>query len=188
MKSISQVWWVFLVIGVVNLIVGVVAIVHPGFTLLAVGIVLGIYLLLAAVTAIVEGITGASDSRAVSIILGLIALIAALVCLRRPGDSLLALVVAVGIFLIAAGVVRIVLAFVLPPPRGLALLTGATEIAFGILVLALPDVSLGTLIVLAGITMIVRGIFDIVAAFGIRRLRDVDAARPVSAAGPGLAT
>ena len=125
----------------------------------------------------------AAESRAANIILGIVALIAALICLRRPGDSLLAIVVVVGIFLVAAGVVSVVRAFVLPPPRGLALLVAGIEIGFGILLLALPDVSLGTLAILVGISMLVRGVYDIVIAFGIRRIRDTEAARPVA---PGV--
>lgn len=186
MKPISRVWWVFLVVGVLNVIVGVLAIAHPDFTLLALGIVLGIYLLIAAVIAIVEGISGDAESRAANIILGVVALIAGLICLRRPGDSLLAIVVVVGIFLVAAGVVSVVRAFVGPPPRGLALLVAGIEIAFGILLLALPDVSLGTLAILVGISMLVRGVYDIVIAFGIRKIRDTEAARPVAPAEPGL--
>src|SRR4051794_35763865 len=76
---ISRIWWVVLVIGVLNVIVGVLAVIHPGFTLLALGIVLGFYLLLAAFTAILEGITGDADSRAMSIVVGVVALIAGLI-------------------------------------------------------------------------------------------------------------
>jgi uncharacterized membrane protein HdeD (DUF308 family) len=188
MKPVSRFWWLFLVIGVLNLIVGAVAIAHPGFTLLALGIVLGVYLLLAAATAIVEGVTGASESRAMSIILGVVALIAALICLRRPGESLLAIVLATGIFLTAAGVVRVVQAFVLPPPRGLGVLFGGLEVALGVLVLSLPRVSLGTLAILAGLSMLARGVFDIIAAFELRRLRDADAREPITAAGTRVAT
>ena len=41
-----------------------------------------------------------------SAILGVIALIAGLICVRRPGESLLAVVIVVGIYLVAAGVIR----------------------------------------------------------------------------------
>src|SRR4051812_33219292 len=107
-KPISHVWWVFLVAGILNLIVGVLAVIHPDFTLLALGIVIGFYLLLAAVMAIVEGISGTADSRALSIVAGIVALIAGIVFIRRPGDSLLALVVVAGIYLVAVGVLRFV--------------------------------------------------------------------------------
>src|SRR3954469_6292510 len=96
LKPISHVWWMFLVAGILNLIVGVVAIIHPGFTLLALGIVLGFYLLIAATMGIVEGISGSAESRALSIVLGVVALIAGIVCIRRPGESLVAIVIVAG--------------------------------------------------------------------------------------------
>jgi uncharacterized membrane protein HdeD (DUF308 family) len=184
MQPIARLWWVVLVVGIINVVAGVLAVIHPGFTLLALGIVLGVYLLLAAMSALIDGITGDTESRAVSIVLGVVALIAALICLRRPGDSLLALVVALGIYLIAVGLVRIVLAFGAGEGRGLVMLVGAIDAVLGILLLALPDVSLATLAILVGISMLVRGIFDIVAAFKLHGMHGT-AAPP---AGAGLAT
>src|SRR3954468_455333 len=158
LKPISHVWWMFLVVGILNLIVGIVAVIHPGFTLLALGIVLGFYLLLAAIVAIVEGISGAAESRGLSIVLGVIALIAGIVCVRRPGESLLALVVVAGIYLVASGAIRFALAFALPGPRGLPITVALLEAALGILILALPELSLGTLAILFGIGMLVHGV------------------------------
>lgn len=184
---ISRTWWVFVVVGVLNVIIGLLAIAHPGFTLTALGIVLGIALLIGALTALVAGLTGETESRALSVILGVIGILAGLICLRRPGDSLLVLVVAIGLYLVAVGVVRIVVAFAEPGPRSIPLLVGALEIVLGILVLALPDVSLGTLAILFGIAVLFHGVTDIVTGLGLRRLRDTDAAA-VRTAGPGLAT
>ena len=87
------------------------AIVYPDVTLLAVGIIFGFYLLLAGVFELVEAIVGDPASRALSAIVGVVALIAGLICLRRPGDSLLALVVVLGAYLIVTGVARLVRAF-----------------------------------------------------------------------------
>src|SRR4051794_2585328 len=174
----SRVWWVVLVAGVLNLIVGVVAIIHPGFTLLALGIVLGFYLLLAAIMAIVEGISGAAESRALSIVLGIVALIAGVICIRRPGESLLAIVIVAGIYLVAFGAIRFALAFALPGPRAAQITTALLEAALGILILALPELSLGTLAILFGIGMLIHGLFDLVTAFSLRGVGRTGAAVP----------
>jgi uncharacterized membrane protein HdeD (DUF308 family) len=180
-QPISRLWWMFLVAGILNLIVGIVAVIHPDFTLLALGIVLGFYLLLAAVMAIVEGISGAAESRALSIVLGIVALIAGIICIRRPGESLLALVVAAGIYLVAVGVLRFVMAFTVPGPRGLPITVALLEVILGILILSLPHVSLGTLALLFGFSMLVRGVWDIFTAFAVRGARDTTAAAPPAA-------
>jgi uncharacterized membrane protein HdeD (DUF308 family) len=177
-KPISHVWWVFLVAGILNLIVGILAVIHPDFTLLALGIVIGFYLLLAAVMAIVEGISGTADSRALSIVAGIVALIAGIVFIRRPGDSLLALVVVAGIYLVAVGVLRFVLAFTIPGPRGLPITAALLEVILGVLILALPKVSLGTLALLFGFSMLIRGVWDVYTAFALRRAGETSAAVP----------
>jgi uncharacterized membrane protein HdeD (DUF308 family) len=174
----SHVWWVFLVAGIANLIVGIVAIIHPGFTLLALGIVLGFYLLVAAFMAIIEGISGTAESRALSIVLGIVALIAGVICIRRPGESLLAIVVVTGIYLVAFGAIRFALAFAVPGPRAMPLTVALLEAALGILILSLPELSLGTLAILFGIGMLIHGLFDLITAFTLRGADHTGAAVP----------
>ena len=41
----------------------------------------------------------------------MLSIIAGIVCLRRPGESLLALVIVLGIYLIVAGIIRFIRAF-----------------------------------------------------------------------------
>src|SRR4051812_49739739 len=91
--QLAKEWWLLAVLGVVSLVCGVLAIVYPDVTLLAVGIIFGFYLLMAGVFELVEAVGGDPPSRALGAIVGIGALPAGLVCLRRPGDSLLALVV-----------------------------------------------------------------------------------------------
>ena len=85
------------VLGVVSLVCGVLALVYPGITLLALGVILGFYLILGGRRRALDAIMGDAASRVLSAIVGVLALIAGLVCLRRPGESLLALVVVLGI-------------------------------------------------------------------------------------------
>src|SRR3954463_13785738 len=109
--SIARMCWLFVVLGVICVATGIAAVVWPDITLLALGLLAGIFLLVVAMMEIIDAITGDPGGRAISAILGVIALIAGLICIRRPGESLLALVIAVGIYLVAAGVIRVVRAF-----------------------------------------------------------------------------
>ena len=183
--QIAKEWWLFAVLGVVSLVCGVLAIVYPDVTLLAVGIIFGFYLLMAGVFELVEAIVGDPASRALSAIVGIVALIAGLICLRRPGDSLLALVVVLGAYLIVTGVARLVRAFASVEHRGLSLLSAVVDLILGILILSWPDESLVTLAVFFGISLIFRGVFALVAAFQLRKLRNddgADVAPPITAA------
>jgi uncharacterized membrane protein HdeD (DUF308 family) len=169
--QIARNWWMFALLGLICVATGIAAIVWPGITLLALGLIFGIYLLIAAVIEIVDAITGPPGGRAISAILGVIALIAGLICIRRPGASLLAIVIAVGIYLIASGVIRIVLSFETSEGRGWAIGLGAIDAVIGIVILAWPDLGLATLAVFFAISMLFRGVFAIVLGFKLRALR-----------------
>jgi uncharacterized membrane protein HdeD (DUF308 family) len=170
--AVARNWWLFVVLGVVCVGAGVAMIVWPDKTLLVLGVIAGVYLLIAALIEIVEAVIGPPGGRAVSAILGVIALIAGLICIRRPGTSLLAIVIAVGIYLVASGVIRVVRAFELPEGRGWAIGLGLLDAVFGIVVLAWPGIGLATLAVLFAVTMLFRGAFSIVIGFKMRSLRD----------------
>jgi uncharacterized membrane protein HdeD (DUF308 family) len=179
---LAREWWLYAILGVVSLVCGVLALVYPGITLLALGIILGFYLMLGGVVALIDAIVGDSGSRTLSAILGVLALLAGLVCLRRPGESLLAVIIVVGFYLVIAGVVGFVRALGDLEGRGLALLVAACDLILGILILSLPHLSLATLAVLVGISLIIRGAFACVGAFKLWRVRHDDAALPGSAA------
>ena len=90
--AIGRNWWLFVVLGVICVATGIAAMVWPDITLLALGIIFGIYLMIAAVLEIIDALTGDPGGRALSAIIGVVALIAGLICFRRPGESLLAIV------------------------------------------------------------------------------------------------
>jgi uncharacterized membrane protein HdeD (DUF308 family) len=164
-------WWLFLILGLVSVIAGILAIVYPGLTLLALGIFAGVSLLMIGIMEIVEAVAGDTDSRGMTAIVGVLSLLAGLVCLRRPGESLLALVIVLGFWLIIEGVVRFIRSFSELEDRALIMLLALVDIILGILILALPDLSLVTLAVLFAISLLARGVFALITAFKLRALR-----------------
>jgi uncharacterized membrane protein HdeD (DUF308 family) len=169
-SRIAANWWLFLVMGVVSTIAGVLAIVYPDITLLAIGIFAGVSLLFIGALELVDAITGAPDSRALSAIVGVLAMLAGLICLRRPGESLLALVIVIGIYLVITGLIRFIRAFAVLEDRALSLGLALLDIILGIVILSLPELGLVTLAILFAISLIARGVFAIVAAFRLRSL------------------
>jgi uncharacterized membrane protein HdeD (DUF308 family) len=94
---------------------------------------------------------------------------AGLVVMRRPGESLLAILIVLGIWLVIDGIVDFVRAFAHVEQRAIRLLSALVDIVLGGFILALPDVSLGTLAVLIGIAFIVRGTVSVVRGFQLRK-------------------
>ena len=173
--QIGRNWWLLVVLGVICLVTGILAIVWPDITLLTLGILAGVYLMITAIMEILNAIIGDPGGRAMSAILGIISLIAGLIFIRRPGESLLAIVVVAGIFLIAEGVIRVVRAFSSTGNRWWGIAAGTIDAIVGIIILAWPGIGLATLAVFFAATMVVRGAFAIVIGFKLRGLRSEEA-------------
>jgi uncharacterized membrane protein HdeD (DUF308 family) len=157
--------------GAVGIVAGILALVYPELTLLALALIAGINLLLLGVLSLIDAFhdDGDTTSRVLTAVLGLIGIIAGLVVMRRPGESLLAIVIVIGIWLIVTGVVDVIRALAAAEDRAIRLLGALVDIVLGALILALPGLSLGTLAVLVGISFVVRGTIAIVRGIGLRR-------------------
>ena len=168
--EIGRNWWLFVVLGLICVVTGILAIVWPDITLLTLGIFAGIYLIMTAILEIIDAIFGDPGGRALSAMLGVISLIAGLIFLRRPGESLVAIVVVAGIFLVAEGLIRVVRAFSSSGARWWGVTLGLVDAIVGIVILSWPGIGLVTLAIFFAVTMIVRGIFAIVLGFKLRTL------------------
>jgi short repeat uncharacterized protein DUF308 len=173
--QIGRNWWLFLIVGVISILAGILAIVYPDITLLALGIFVGVGLLFIGALDIAEAIAGSPDSRALTSIVGVLSIIAGIVCLRRPGESLLALVVVLGIYLIVSGVIRFIRSFSELEDRAAQMGLGIIDAILGILILSLPKLSLVTLAVLFALSLMIRGAFMVYVAFKLRGVKEATA-------------
>jgi uncharacterized membrane protein HdeD (DUF308 family) len=180
-QPIGHNWWLFLVLGLVSIVAGILAIVYPDITLLALGLFVGISLLVTGVLGIIEAIAGPPDERALNAVVGVLAVVAGLICIRRPGESLLALIVVLGIYLVVTGGITFVRAFADLEDRALRLALAIIDIVLGILILSLPELSLVTLAVLFAISLLVRGVFACLTAFRLRGARHAQPGAPAAA-------
>src|ERR1700691_420799 len=110
-EVVARAWWLGLIVGMISLIGGVVLIAYPGPTLTVVALLVGIELLIGGVFLIVGALGQPSGSRLGGVLGGVLAMIAGVIVLRHPSDSILVVALAVGLYLILAGVLRLVAAF-----------------------------------------------------------------------------
>jgi uncharacterized membrane protein HdeD (DUF308 family) len=108
------------------------------------------------------------------LIVGVLSIIAGVICLRRPGESLLALVVVLGIYLIVAGIIRFIRSFSELEDRPAQMGLGIIDAILGILILSLPGLSLVTFAVLFGLSLLARGAFMCFVAFKLRGARHAE--------------
>jgi uncharacterized membrane protein HdeD (DUF308 family) len=176
-------WWAIVAIGVLSVAAGVMALVWPHITLLTLALITGINLMLLGGLAIGEAIADdEADDRTLRIILGVVGIVAGIVVVRRPGETILVLVLAAGIWLALSGVLQVVGALLVPGGRLLRLLGGVVDVALGVLILSLPKVSLATLAALVGLAFIVRGVLLVAGGWRLRHISSAPA--PGSSATP----
>src|SRR5271165_4422316 len=143
LKSLST---SFIVRGILAVAVGIVALAWPGVTVLALVILFAIY---AFISAGMEAVKAFSSERAGPVIghllLGLVDVGAGVIALAWPGPTALVLVLLVGAWAMAAGLVEIYTGFKVGEKAGtraLFFVSGLISIAFGIVLFARPGVGL----------------------------------------------
>jgi len=178
-EILKRAWWLGLIVGLISLAGGIVLIAYPGPTLTVIALLVGIELLIGGVFLIVGALREPAGSRLGGVLGGSLAMIAGVIVLRHPSGSILVVALAVGLYLILAGVLRLVAAFETREGRGWLLLAALVDLAFGILIVSWPEFGIKTLAVVFGIVLIVRGLALALIAFALRA-----AARELKTAGP----
>jgi uncharacterized membrane protein HdeD (DUF308 family) len=164
--------WLAITAGAVSIVAGLLAIAYPDITLLALGIFAGVNILVLSALTLADAFAPSADStsRTLAAMLGILGLIAGLVILRRPGETLLAVLLVLGIWLVVYGVAGFFMAlFELRQDRAARMLVAFADLVLGILILSLPDLGLRTVAVLAGIGFIVRGVVTLYAGWQLRK-------------------
>jgi len=173
-RAAGKYWWIPLAAGVFSVIVGVVALAYPGPTLLAVGIIFGAYLAAWGAMLVVDSVMTEGEptfARILGVIVGLIGVLTGLILLVRPGESVVTAALVLGFWWVLSGVMQLARGISMSEGRTWNLVLGAIGLLAGIIILAQPEIGLVTLVWIVGFGLIFQGLVEIMAGWGIRRLR-----------------
>jgi uncharacterized membrane protein HdeD (DUF308 family) len=167
-------WPAFMAAGVGSVILGVILLAWPAETLTVVAVLIGAALIVAGLLRLVDGFTAHDESagrRVASIVIGLIAIVLGLFCLRHYHLTIAVLAIIVGLFWVIHGIAEIGIGLFAGGVRGhgLTVLSGILSLGAGLIVLFWPTISLTVLVAVIGIWLIVYGILAAVLAFRLRR-------------------
>lgn len=168
-------WWAVVLRGCAALIVGAVALLWPGVTLIALTILLSAYLLVDGALAIVASVRAARRSGRwwPFILEGGIGIVAGAMVILWPGLTILALMYLLAVWTIFSGVVMVAgsLRFEDVLPRLLLALAGALSIVLGVLMIGQP--AAGVLVVAwwLGAYAVAFGALLVSLGFWLRRVR-----------------
>jgi uncharacterized membrane protein HdeD (DUF308 family) len=166
-------WPAFMAAGLACLVVGILLLFWPKATLTIVAVLIGASLLVTGLLRLIDGFTAHDASggrRAANVVIGLLAGIVGLYCLKHPHFTIATLAIIVGIFWVMHGVADLAVglsagAF---PSRGLTIIAGFFSVIAGLLVLFWPTISVTILIAVIGTWLILYGILMAVLAVSLR--------------------
>jgi uncharacterized membrane protein HdeD (DUF308 family) len=155
-------WPAVLLGGLGMIALGICLLVWPHASLTVVAILIGAALLVSGLIRLWEGLSASNRSggmRAAYVVIGIVAVLAGLYCLRHHALSLFLLTFLISVYFIAHGISDIGVALSAPVPgRGIRAVLGICSLAAGIIMLVWPAITLVLLLTIAGAWLIFYGL------------------------------
>jgi len=107
--TLGRSWGWVLFFGLLTLAIGIIMVLYPDVTLKVVGILFALQLFLVGLFTLVTAFTGSERSRVLSAILGALAIIAAIICLKNIAQTVIILTLILGIYWVVYGVIDVVM-------------------------------------------------------------------------------
>jgi uncharacterized membrane protein HdeD (DUF308 family) len=173
---VQRLWTSMILFGLTAVILGVVILVWPGKSILVAAVLFGVYLVLSGVVLVLlafnEPFAG-GGIRFLNFISGVASVILGVLAFRHFDEgywAILLLAIWIGIGFIFRGVsaAGVAISDKQFPGRGWTIFFGVISMIAGIVVLAYPFHSIATLALVVGIWLIILGVMEIVAGFGMR--------------------
>jgi uncharacterized membrane protein HdeD (DUF308 family) len=165
-------WWTVLITGLFGIAFGIAVLVWPDITLRIMAALAGVWLFVAGAARIVGAFlpSGSIVRNVLSGIVGIIVLIAGVICLRNVVTRLALLALLFAITWILSGLTAVLVGTQRRGPERITMIVLGvlTLIAGGVLLFA-PGLSLATLVFLTGFSSVVVGAGEVALAFVIRR-------------------
>jgi uncharacterized membrane protein HdeD (DUF308 family) len=171
-RTLTRSWWIAVGLGVLSIVAGVLVLARPDHSLRALAVIMGIFILIDGVVELYWAFVDGVENTATAALLGILNVVVGVLLIRHPISGVQAVALLIGIWLIAVGVFRAVVAFGAPGGRIGRLLIAGVEILAGIVIVASPDIGYATLTVLVGVSFIANGIAMIAAGVLLRTLKD----------------
>lgn len=174
-RSALRTWLV--IGGVLALITGIVLVVWPAESAVAVTVILAIYAIAAGLVYLVLALTAKTLggwARIGQVVAGLIFIVAGIIALLNPGTSAVALAVVVTTFIAVAWIFEGIAALTtlnVAPSKGWAVFSAIISILAGIALLFAPLFGALVIAIWLGISLIVIGVFGIVRGIQIGKER-----------------
>ena len=117
-SEVTRSWWLVAVMGVLSVVAGIVVLAKPGDSLATLAVIAGIFILVDGLAELVAALATRTEGRGLVAVLGVLSVVVGLLLIRHPIHGVTAVALLLGLWLVAAGVVRLIGAFEEPEHRG----------------------------------------------------------------------
>lgn len=169
LSEAARAWWLLLVVGIASAVAGVILVTKPSNSLATLAVIFGIFLLVDGIVELVASFGHPAEGRVVAVIVGLLGLVVGIILIRHPTHAVNAIGLLIGIWLIAAGALRLLRAVAVPGL--LQAVIAVVEIVVGIVIVSDPHIGYATLAILTGIWLILNGLGMIGLGLAVRKAR-----------------
>ena len=169
--SKTKYWWLFLVAGIAWIVVGIVILRFNATTVDAVGILFGVFCLVAAGNEMMVASVSSSGWRIFRWLLAALLVVVGIIAFYNPGDTFVSLAFVMSFYFVLRGVYDMVMSFAASMFQGwwLLLIVGLAEIALGFWAASSFKASVIVLVAWVAAGAIVYGVGQIASAFLIRK-------------------
>jgi uncharacterized membrane protein HdeD (DUF308 family) len=167
--------WPAVLVGGLGLIaLGIMLLVWPRASLTVVAILVGAALLVSGLVRLFEGFSASQQSggmRAAYVVIGLLAVLAGIYCLRHHALTLFLVAFVTGVYFIAHGISDLGVAMTAGVPgRGLRAVLGVFSLAAGLIMVIWPAITLVLLLTIVGAWLLFYGLVLLGLAFSLFRV------------------
>lgn len=170
LARLGRSWTWLLGSAVMTLVPGVLVLVWPEATLHVLAVLIGLYLLVTGAFRFVAAFAREGHERLPGLLLAVLYVLAGVLCLRNPLQTIAALSLITGVVWLVSGILTLYTAIAAEnlPHRGVVMVAAVLGIVAGIVVLALPAESARALTRLLGLWLVLLGLTEAVVALAWR--------------------
>ncbi len=171
LRELTWGWWLAVLMGLLSVIAGIVVLAKPSHSLATLAVIFGIFVLVDGIIELAGALIGSSQNRGLLAVVGVLSVIAGVLLIRHPLGGVRAVALVLGIWLIAAGVVRFIAAVDGRENRLWRIVVAVVLAVAGIAIAASPHIGYATLALIAGLGFICYGLSLIVAGLALHSVR-----------------
>lgn len=174
LKALTKNWWMVVLRGILLILFAILLFANPGLTAVTLAVWFAALLAVDGLITLFGTLRSWKETEDRWLLLadGALSLLLGILLFQAPGVTLLFISLTFAFWFIVSGVARIATGVALRKElkgEGWMILGGALSVVFGLILFAQPDLSLGTLMSLAGIFALIAGIFLLFVGFKLRK-------------------